>query len=83
MASEGGFFMPAKVGAVKITNISSSGIFNIGDVYSMSPQSSAKTYAGGGSFNTGNGIRINLAHSNTKVMDVDKLDQNVTTVEGR
>lgn len=75
--------MPAKVGAVKITNISSSGIFNIGDVYSMSPQSSAKTYAGGGSFNTGYGIRINLAHSNTKVMDVDKLDQNVTAVEGR
>lgn len=69
--------MPAKVGAVKIINISSSAIFNIGDVYSMCPDSSAKTYAGGGSFNTGNGIRIHLANANTYVTDPDNADQNI------
>ncbi|WP_047982472.1 spore germination protein [Ornithinibacillus contaminans] len=67
--------MPAKVGAVKVNSISSSSIFNIGDVYSMSPTSSAKTYAGGGSFNTGDGLRINLNHSNTYVYDKDQIDQ--------
>ncbi|AXI08751.1 spore germination protein [Oceanobacillus sp. 143] len=70
--------MPAKVGAVKVIYMTSSSIFNIGDVYSMSPQSTAKTYAGGGSFNTGNGIRINLKNSNTYVNDSDKIDQNIT-----
>ncbi|RKQ31310.1 spore germination protein [Oceanobacillus halophilus] len=67
--------MPAKVGAVKVITVSSSSIFNIGDVYSMAPISSAKTYAGGGSFNTGNGIRINLNNSSTNVTDSDKVDQ--------
>ncbi|MFD2630338.1 spore germination protein [Oceanobacillus kapialis] len=71
--------MPAKVGAVKVINVSSSGIFNIGDVYSMSPESSAKTYAGGGSFNTGDGMHINLANSTTYVYDPDKIDQSITS----
>jgi len=70
--------MPAKVGAVKINTVSSSSIFNIGDVYSMSPQSSAKTYAGGGSFNTGDGNRINLNQSHTYVYDKDFIDQPTT-----
>ncbi|WP_047986181.1 spore germination protein [Ornithinibacillus californiensis] len=70
--------MPAKVGAVKVNSISSSSIFNIGDVYSMNPESSAKTYAGGGSFNTGDGIRIDLENSNIYVYDKDKIDQPVT-----
>ncbi|MFD1039004.1 spore germination protein [Virgibacillus byunsanensis] len=70
--------MPAIVGAVKVINISASSIFNIGDVYSMSPDSSAKTYAGGGSFNTGDGIRVNLENSNTYVQDSDKIDQSIS-----
>ncbi|WP_099157232.1 spore germination protein [Virgibacillus ndiopensis] len=70
--------MPAKVGAVKVITVASSSIFNIGDVYSMCPESSAKTYAGGGSFNTGDGIHIELANSNTYVYDKDKVDQPVT-----
>ncbi|OZU87965.1 spore gernimation protein GerPA [Virgibacillus indicus] len=70
--------MPAKVGAVKVINISSSSIFNIGDVYSMCPESNAKTYAGGGSFNTGDGIRIHLNNSNTNVYDSDKVDQSIS-----
>ncbi|PAV29237.1 spore gernimation protein GerPA [Virgibacillus profundi] len=70
--------MPAKVGAVKVINISASSIFNIGDVYSMCPESNAKTFAGGGSFNTGDGIRIHLNNSITKVYDSDKIDQPIS-----
>ncbi|TMN23070.1 spore germination protein [Lentibacillus cibarius] len=69
--------MPAKVGAVKVNNIGNSSIFNIGDVYSMCPESTAKTYAGGGSFNTGDGTYIRLGQSNTYVKDNDKADQNI------
>lgn len=34
--------MPAKVGAVNVTSLSSSSIFNIGDVYNMAPQAWVK-----------------------------------------
>ncbi|KGP72116.1 spore germination protein [Pontibacillus yanchengensis] len=67
--------MPAQVGAVKVVSISSSSIFNIGDVYAMAPESSAKTFAGGGSFNTGDGISIDLSNSTTYVNDEDTIDQ--------
>ncbi|MEC5423654.1 spore germination protein [Virgibacillus sp. C22-A2] len=70
--------MPAKVGAVKVITVSSSSIFNIGDVYTMNPVSSAKTYAGGGSFNTGDGIRVDLTKSSTNVYDSDQLDQTIS-----
>ncbi|HLR61679.1 MAG TPA: spore germination protein [Lentibacillus sp.] len=71
--------MPAKVGAVKVNNIGNSSIFNIGDVYTMNPESTAKTYAGGGSFITGDGTRIRLGQSATYVTDSDKMDQNITS----
>ncbi|QHE51388.1 spore germination protein [Pontibacillus sp. HMF3514] len=67
--------MPAQVGAVKVVSVSNSGIFNIGDVYAMAPASSAKTFAGGGSFNTGDGISIDLSNSYTTVYDQDVIDQ--------
>ncbi|RLL45042.1 spore germination protein [Oceanobacillus piezotolerans] len=67
--------MPAKVGAVKVITVTFSSILHIGDVYSISPTSSAKTYAGGGSFNTGNGIHVNLNNSQTYVNDPDNIDQ--------
>ncbi|WP_164669530.1 spore germination protein [Virgibacillus doumboii] len=69
--------MPAKVGAVKVSNMGNSSIFNIGDVYSMCPESNAKTYAGGGSFNTGDGTYIRLGESVTSVRDSDAADQNI------
>ncbi|MFG6116217.1 spore germination protein PA [Thalassobacillus cyri] len=67
--------MPAQVGAVKVISISSSSIFNIGDVFTIAPTSSAKTFAGGGSFNSGDGIRIDLGRSVTYVNDRDVTDQ--------
>ncbi|MFC7060828.1 spore germination protein [Halobacillus seohaensis] len=70
--------MPAKVGFVKIISMSSSSVFNIGDVFSISPQATAKTFAGGGSFNTGDGIRIHLNRSNTYVNDKELIDQPIS-----
>ncbi|MFG6149494.1 spore germination protein [Halobacillus sp. B23F22_1] len=67
--------MPAKVGFVKIITVSSAGVFNIGDVFSMTPHASSKTFAGGGSFNTGNGIRIHLDKAETYINDKEVIDQ--------
>lgn len=67
--------MPAIVGAVNIISIGTSSIFHIGDVQYITPQSNVKTYAGGGSFNTGEGIQIHLGNSNTVINDSDKVDQ--------
>jgi len=67
--------MPAIVGAVQVISLGSSAVFNIGDVYSLSPFSSAKTFSGAGSFNTGEAIH-NLNHiSSTNVYDTDGIDQ--------
>lgn len=67
--------MPAIVGAVKVISIGNSSIFNIGDVFQMAPNSVAKTFAGAGSFNTGDGLRINNYRSVTNTYDTDKIDQ--------
>jgi spore germination protein PA len=53
--------MPAIVGAVQINIVS--GVFNIGDVGIISPSSYSKTYAGGGSFNSGDTLNITNAPS--------------------
>ncbi|ALC91913.1 spore gernimation protein GerPA [Bacillus sp. FJAT-18017] len=67
--------MPAIVGVVQVISLGSSSIFNIGDVYSISPVSNAKTFAGAGSFNTGDAIH-NLNHiSSTNVHETDGIDQ--------
>lgn len=67
--------MPAVVGAIQIITVSSSSIFNIGDVYMMSPYTSAKTFAGGGSFNTGTKVNVKLEHSDVKLLEQDAIDQ--------
>ncbi|MCA1030981.1 spore germination protein [Bacillus timonensis] len=67
--------MPAIVGAVKVNSIGSSGIFNIGDVFTISPNSTAKTFSGAGSFNTGDGMHIINRQSVTNTYDTDAIDQ--------
>lgn len=67
--------MPAIVGAVNINSIGSSAVFNIGDVYTISPTSSAKTFSGAGSFNTGDHMVVNNRYSNTNTYDRDLIDQ--------
>ena len=46
--------MPAIVGVVQVISIGSGSVFHIGDVFRISAASNAKTFAGAGSFNTGN-----------------------------
>jgi spore germination protein PA len=67
--------MPAKVGMIKVVTISSSSIFNVGDVFHMAPKTWAKTFAGGGSFNTGNSVHVQVANSNTNIQDNEVVDQ--------
>jgi spore germination protein PA len=69
--------MPAFVGVVKLNSIASSGVFHIGDVFAISPQSVVKTFAGAGSFNTGDGLHIYNYYSNTNTNDADIADENV------
>lgn len=69
--------MPAIVGTVQIISISTSSVFNIGDVYKIMPIATVKTFAGGGSFNTGDKLVVNTWYSNTNTYDPDVNDQNV------
>lgn len=72
--------MPAIVGAVKVISVGASGVFNIGDVFKISPNSNSKTFAGAGSFNTGDGLRVRNDYSVTNTYDSDVSDQNQTFV---
>lgn len=69
--------MPAVVGAVKVNNVSGSGIFHIGDVFNINANSTLKTFAGSGSFNTGDNIRVTNGYNVTTTNDSDLID-NVT-----
>lgn len=69
------FTMPAIVGAVKVNSVGSSSVFNIGDVFTISPVSSVKTFAGAGSFNTGDGLNVYNKQSTTNTYDGDFIDQ--------
>ncbi|WP_121609642.1 spore germination protein [Mesobacillus foraminis] len=67
--------MPAIVGAVQVISIGSSGVFNIGDVYKIMPVSTAKTFSGAGSFNTGESMQVYNNQSSTNTFDQDSVDQ--------
>lgn len=69
--------MPAFVGAVQVISVGSSGVFHIGDVFQIRPVSSAKTFAGAGSFITGKGISVYNENSVTYTIDDDTLDQGI------
>ncbi|WP_159887694.1 spore germination protein [Paenibacillus puerhi] len=69
--------MPAIVGAIKINNVSLSSIVHIGDSLQLAPRSVAKTFAGAGSFNTGDNLRVINYVSTTNTYDNDVLDSNI------
>jgi spore germination protein PA len=69
--------MPAIVGVAQVISIGSSSVFHIGDVYSISPVSNAKTYSGAGSFNTGDGLTVYNNQSSTNTYDQDGMDQGI------
>ncbi|WP_128894726.1 spore germination protein [Longirhabdus pacifica] len=72
--------MPAIVGAVKIISVGPSSIVQFGDSVFLSPTSASKTYAGSGSFNTGDLPRTANILSSTNTFDPDLFDTNATKV---
>lgn len=72
--------MPAIVGNVKIVNVGPSSIVQFGDAVQLSPNSTSKTFAGAGSFNTGDLAHTNNAVSSTNTNDRDVKDSTQTTV---
>ncbi|HLU20853.1 spore germination protein [Lederbergia graminis] len=69
--------MPGFVGAVQIISIGSSGVFNVGDVLQIHPVSNLKTFAGAGSFITGDEIKVTNEYSSVNVYDQDDMDQGI------
>jgi hypothetical protein len=66
--------MPCIVGNVKILSVGSAGIVQFGDAIQNTPHSITKSYAGAGSFLTGDFARSNNAISATNVSDRDLQD---------
>ncbi|HJV45150.1 MAG TPA: spore germination protein [Bacillota bacterium] len=71
--------MPAIVGIVNVNSIS--GVLNIGDVRTIAPKSISKTFAGGGSFNSGDNLRVNNGKSITYIHDSDVVDHPIFAEE--
>lgn len=67
--------MPAIVGAFKINAIGTSGVVHIGDCITISPQAQVRTFAGAGSFNTGDSLKVMNYQNATNVYDNDAVDQ--------
>lgn len=70
--------MPGIVGTIQVISIGSSAVMHIGDCYSIHPSSLTKTFAGAGSFNTGNGLHVKNYQSATNTWDQDQIDQNLS-----
>ncbi|MCZ8518839.1 MULTISPECIES: spore germination protein [Paenibacillus] len=73
--------MPAVVGAIKIVSVGTGSVVHIGDSIQIAPSSAAKTFAGAGSFNTGDGIRIYNMVSSTNTYDADLADSTITSAD--
>ncbi|MCZ8511302.1 spore germination protein [Paenibacillus filicis] len=73
--------MPAIVGAIKIVSVGPSSIVHIGDSIQLAPVSTVKTFAGAGSFNTGDFIRTYTMVNNTNTSDNDFADSNAVSAD--
>lgn len=74
--------MPCIVGNVKILSVGSGSVVQFGDSLQISPSSTSKTYAGAGSFITGDLSRANNAVSATNTNDTDFQDSTENTATG-
>jgi spore germination protein PA len=72
--------MPAIVGSIKILSVDGSSIVHIGDSIQLAPYSTSKTFAGSGSFNTGNSIKTYNGLSNTNTLDAAVADSNAISL---
>lgn len=71
--------MPAILGTFKVINVSGGGVVHIGDVGVIAPKTASKTYAGSGSFNTGDMPGTYNVVSSTNTNDQDINDENMMT----
>lgn len=72
--------MPAIVGNIKITSVGSGSIVHIGDAIQLAPQSTSKTFAGAGSFSTGDNLRTFNSISATNTYDSDVSDADLVSL---
>lgn len=70
--------MPAIVGNIKILSVGSGGLVHFGDALILSPQSTSKTFAGSGSFNTGDLPVTNNGLNSTQTFDSDGVDDTIS-----
>lgn len=66
--------MPSIVGNIKIITVGPSSIVHIGDSLVLAPTSTSKTFAGSGSFNTGDLPITNNGINATNTNDPDVID---------
>lgn len=64
--------MPAVVGVINVNSMT--GVFNVGDVRKINPVSYTKTFAGGGSFNSGTTLNFKIPRSVIYVNDTKNDD---------
>lgn len=74
--------MPCIIGNVKILSVGSGSVVQFGDALQVSPSSTSKTYAGSGSFLTGDLSRSNNAVNATNTNDQDLQDSSDNTATG-
>lgn len=74
--------MPSIVGAVKILSVATGAVIQFGDALQIRPASTSKTYAGAGSFLTGDLSRTNNAISSTNTNDPDAQDSSPNQAAG-
>lgn len=72
--------MPAIIGNIKIVSVGSSAIVQFGDAIFLSPSSAAKTFAGAGSFLTGDVPQTYNGLNATNTFDPDGVDDSVSKV---
>ncbi|GIP33772.1 spore germination protein [Paenibacillus sp. J2TS4] len=72
--------MPSIVGNVKILTVGSGGIVQFGDAVFLSPTSTSKTFAGSGSFITGDLPLTNNGINATNTNDRDVVDSTAEKV---
>ncbi|WP_276351999.1 spore germination protein [Cohnella caldifontis] len=74
--------MPSIVGAVKVLSVASGAVIQFGDALQIRPSSTTKTFAGAGSFLTGDLARSANAVSATNTFDPDAEDSSNNQVGG-
>jgi len=65
--------MPAIVGTVNVVSLT--GVLNIGDARIIAPIAESSTFAGGGSFNSGDTMNVVNAPSIIRVSDTDFIEE--------